>query len=94
MTYNLDRLIESCAEAGANSITVHCEATAHVHRSLVRFRELGCEAGLAFNISTPDDAFQHLTDHVDMLLIMTINPGFGGRSLIPAALPRSSKHAR
>jgi ribulose-phosphate 3-epimerase len=75
-------------DTGANSITVHYEAIPHVHRSLSRIRELGCAVGLAVNISTPPDFLPYLNDRLDMLLIMTINPGFGGQALIPAALPK------
>ncbi|NTI15513.1 ribulose-phosphate 3-epimerase [Agrobacterium rhizogenes] len=88
MTYEADGLIESFVEAGANSITIHYEATPHVHRSLNRIRELGCDVGLAVNISTPLDFLPYLKDRLDMLLVMTINPGFGGQALIPAALPK------
>lgn len=83
-----DRLIEECAEAGANSITIHHEATPHVDRCLRRIRDLGCESGLALNISTPLSVLDYLYDKLDMLLIMTINPGFGGQSFLPLAYPR------
>ncbi len=83
-----DRLIEEFAEAGANSITIHYEATPHVDRCLSRIRELGCESGLALNISTPLSVLDHLYDKLDMLLVMTINPGFGGQSFLPLAYPR------
>ncbi len=74
--------------AGANSITIHYEAANHIHKALTKIRELGCEVGLAINIATPLDVIEYLLDDVDMLLVMTINPGFGGQSLIPAALPK------
>jgi hypothetical protein len=83
-----DRLIEEFAEAGANSITIHHEATPHVDRCLRRIRDLGCESGLALNVSTPLSVLDHLYDKLDMLLIMTINPGFGGQSFLPLAFPR------
>jgi ribulose-phosphate 3-epimerase len=88
MADDVDRLIEDCAEAGANSITIHYEATNHVQRALTKIRALGCEVGLAINIATPVDAIQYVMDDIDMLLVMMINPGFGGQSLIPTALPK------
>ena len=91
MANDVDRLVEDCAPAGANSITVHFEATPHVHRALSKIRELGCEVGLAVNIATPLDAIEYVVDEIDMLLVMTINPGFGGQSLIPAALPKITR---
>jgi ribulose-phosphate 3-epimerase len=91
MANDVDRLVEDCAEAGANSITIHFEATSHVQRALARMRSLGCEVGLAVNISTPVEAIEYVMDDIDMLLVMTINPGFGGQSLIPAALPKIEK---
>lgn len=94
MTNNTDRLVGDCAAAGANSITIHFEATNHVQRALTRIRALGCEVGLAVNIATPLDAIEFVLDDIDMLLVMTINPGFGGQSLIPAALPKIEKAKR
>ncbi|MFS8115192.1 ribulose-phosphate 3-epimerase [Rhizobium jaguaris] len=88
MTNDVDRLVEDCAAAGANSITIHYEATNHIHRALTKIQDLGCEVGLAINIATPLDAIEFVLDDLDMLLVMTINPGFGGQSLIPAALPK------
>jgi len=88
MTYNVDSLIEDIAESGADSITIHYEATPHIHRSLARIRSLGCQVGLAVNISTPLTFLPYLQDELDMLLVMTINPGFGGQTLIPTALPK------
>ena len=94
MANDVDRLVEDCAEAGANSITIHYEATSHIQRALAKIRALGCEAGLAINISTPVDAIEYVIEDIDMLLVMTINPGFGGQSLIPAALPKIERARR
>jgi ribulose-phosphate 3-epimerase len=94
MANDVDRLVEDCAEAGANSITIHYEATSHVQRALARIRALGCDAGLAINISTSVDAIEYVIEDIDMLLVMTINPGFGGQSLIPAALPKIERARR
>ncbi|MVA36889.1 ribulose-phosphate 3-epimerase [Agrobacterium vitis] len=90
MTENIEPLIEASVSAGANSITVHYESTPHVHRALSQIKTSGCQAGLAINISTPVAVVENLLDVFDMLLIMTINPGFGGQTLIPASLPKIS----
>lgn len=83
-----ERLIEDFAESGANMITIHYESTPHVDRCLSRIRQLGCKTGLALNISTPLSVIEYLHDKLDMVLIMTINPGFGGQSFLPLAYPR------
>lgn len=94
MTNDVDRLVDDCTAAGADSITVHYEATNHIHRALTKIRGSGCGVGLAINIVTPLDAIEFVLDDIDMLLVMTINPGFGGQSLIPAALPKIEKAKR
>jgi ribulose-phosphate 3-epimerase len=73
---------------------VHYEASNHIQRALTRIRSLGCQAGLAINIATPVDTIDHILGDIDMLLVMTINPGFGGQSLIPAALPKIEQARR
>lgn len=78
-----DRHIEAFAEAGADSITFHLEATPHANRVLSAIRELGCLAGLAINPQTPPEAVAELRGYADIVLCMTINPGWGGQSLIP-----------
>ncbi len=78
-----DPLIKDFADAGADIITVHAEAGPHLHRSLQAIRALGKKAGVALNPSTPASAIQHVMDLVDMVLVMTVNPGFGGQSFIP-----------
>jgi ribulose-phosphate 3-epimerase len=83
-----ERYIDAFAAAGASIITVHAEATPHVHRALQQIRQAGCRAGLALNPGTPLSAAQWLMDDFDLLLLMTVNPGFGGQQLIPAVLDK------
>ena len=78
-----DPYLQAFAEAGADIITIHAEAGAHLHRSLQTIRALGKKAGVALNPSTPVSAIAHVMDLVDLILIMTVNPGFGGQSYIP-----------
>lgn len=78
-----DPLLQDFADAGADIITVHAEAGPHLHRSLQRIRALGKKAGVALNPATPADAVDHVMDLVDLILVMTVNPGFGGQSFIP-----------
>ncbi len=85
MVMQPERLIEEFAEAGANMITIHYESTPHIDRCLRRIQDLGCQSGLALNVSTPLAVLDYLHDKVDMVLIMTINPGFGGQSFLPLA---------
>ena len=82
----VDRIIPDFAAAGADIITFHPEATRHIDRTLQLARDHGCRCGLVFNPATPLDYLQHVIDKVDMVLIMSVNPGFGGQSFIPAAL--------
>ncbi|MGD9600466.1 MAG: ribulose-phosphate 3-epimerase [Gammaproteobacteria bacterium] len=82
----VDRLIADFAEAGATYITFHPEASRHVDRSLSLIRDAGCKSGLVFNPATPLDALRYVMDKVDMVLLMSVNPGFGGQSFIPATL--------
>ena len=84
----VDGLIPAFAEAGADYITFHPEASAHVDRSLQLIRDQGCKAGLVFNPATPLDHLEYVLDRVDMVLIMSVNPGFGGQAFIPAALDK------
>ncbi|NNC77967.1 MAG: ribulose-phosphate 3-epimerase [Woeseiaceae bacterium] len=88
MVEPVDRLIPDFAKAGANYITFHPEASRHVDRSLGLIREQGIKSGLVFNPATPLDWLSHVLDKVDMVLIMSVNPGFGGQSFIPAALDK------
>jgi ribulose-phosphate 3-epimerase len=80
-----ERHVAEFARAGADSITVHYEATPHVHYALKTVREAGCRAGLAINLATPPEVTRELVDSVDMVLCMTINPGWGGQQLVPAS---------
>lgn len=84
----VDRIVADFAEAGANIITFHPEASYHVDRTLSLIRDHGCKAGLAFNPATPLDYLDHVMDHLDLVLIMSVNPGFGGQSFIPEALKK------
>jgi ribulose-phosphate 3-epimerase len=89
-----ERHVEEFAKAGADSITVHYEATPHVHYALSRVHDAGCRASLAINISTPPDVVAELVDELDMVLCMTINPGWGGQKLVESSfgkLERLSK---
>jgi ribulose-phosphate 3-epimerase len=80
-----ERQVEEFAKAGADSITVHYEATPHVHYALTKVKEAGCRASLAINISTPPDVVTELVDELDMVLCMTINPGWGGQKLVESS---------
>jgi ribulose-phosphate 3-epimerase len=86
MVRPVDALIESFAKAGASWITFHPEASEHVDRSLQLVRDLGCRAGLVFNPATPLSWLEYLLDKIDMVLIRSVNPGFGGQKFIPSAL--------
>ncbi len=88
MVVPVDRLIGDFAEAGATYITFHPEASRHVDRSLQLVRDAGCKAGLVFNPATPLDAMRYVMDKLDMVLLMSVNPGFGGQSFIPSALDK------
>jgi ribulose-phosphate 3-epimerase len=88
MVKPVDRIIPDFAEAGASYITFHPEATEHLDRSLQLVRDRGCKSGLVFNPATPLDALTHVMDKIDMVLIMSVNPGFGGQSFIPEALEK------
>ena len=86
MVKPVDRLIPDFAEAGASYITFHPEASEHIDRTLQMIRELGCKSGLVFNPATPLDCLKHVMDKVDVILLMSVNPGFGGQSFIPETL--------
>ncbi len=86
MVKPVDRVIPDFAKAGANYITFHPEASEHVDRSLGLIKDSGCKAGLVFNPATSLDYLEYVMDKVDMILIMSVNPGFGGQSFIPQAL--------
>jgi len=88
MVSPVDALITDFAEAGASYITFHPEASEHVDRSLQLIRDKGCKAGLVFNPATPLTWLDYVLDRVDMILIMSVNPGFGGQKFIPSALSK------
>ncbi|HJV82430.1 ribulose-phosphate 3-epimerase [Noviherbaspirillum sp.] len=84
----VDRIIPDFAKAGANIITFHPETSDHIDRSLQLIRDSGCKAGLVFNPATPLHYLDHVMDKLDIILIMSVNPGFGGQSFIPGALKK------
>ena len=84
----VDRLIPDFAKAGANIISFHPEASEHIDRTLQLIRDQGCKAGLVFNPATPLHHLEHVMDKLDLILIMSVNPGFGGQSFIPEALKK------
>ena len=86
MVKPVDRIIPDFAEAGASYITFHPEASEHIDRTLGMIRELGCKSGLVFNPATPLSILDHVMDKVDVILLMSVNPGFGGQSFIPETL--------
>lgn len=83
-----ERYLEDFARAGANTISVHAEVSPHLHRTLSEIRRLGCQAGVVLNPSTPPEAIEYVLEEVDMVLIMTVNPGFGGQKFISAMVPK------
>jgi len=88
MVKPVDRIIPDFAKAGADYITFHPEASEHIDRSLQLIHDHGCKAGLVFNPATPLDHLKYVIDKVDMVLLMSVNPGFGGQSFIPTALDK------
>ncbi len=88
MVRPVDRIIPDFARAGATIISFHPEASEHLDRTLGLIREQGCKAGLVFNPATPLAYLDHVMDKVDLVLLMSVNPGFGGQSFIPSALPK------
>ncbi len=88
MVKPVDRIIPDFAKAGASYITFHPEATEHIDRSLQLVRDHGCKCGLVFNPATPLHYLDHVMDKLDMILLMSVNPGFGGQSFIPSTLAK------
>jgi ribulose-phosphate 3-epimerase len=86
-----DLYLEAFAEAGCDIITVHAEATKHLDRSLQAIRALGKKAGVAINPATPVDAIEYVLDRIDLVLMMTVNPGFGGQAFIPAMVDKIAR---
>ena len=91
MVEPVDRIVPDFAKAGANLISFHPEASAHVHRTLGLIKDNGCQAGLVLNPATPIQQLDHTLDQIDLVLLMSVNPGFGGQSFIPATLQKISQ---
>ena len=89
MVKPVDRIIPDFAKAGASMITFHPEASEHIDRSLDLIKESGCQAGLVLNPATPLSILEHVMDKLDMILLMSVNPGFGGQSFIPETLNKT-----
>jgi ribulose-phosphate 3-epimerase len=94
MVKPVDRIIPEFAKAGANIISFHPEASEHVDRTLALIKECGCKAGLAFNPATPLTHLDHTLDKLDLVLLMSVNPGFGGQQFIPSVLPKIAEVRR
>jgi ribulose-phosphate 3-epimerase len=91
MVKPVDRIVPDFARAGATWITFHPEASEHVDRTIGLIREHGCRPGLVLNPATPVNWLDHVLEKIDMVLLMSVNPGFGGQSFIPSALPKIAK---
>ena len=87
----VDPFLESFAKAGSDIVSVHVEAGPHLHRSLQAIRALGKKAGVSLNPATPASALRHVLDRLDLILVMSVNPGFGGQAFIPAMLDKISE---
>ncbi|MEP7001101.1 MAG: ribulose-phosphate 3-epimerase [bacterium] len=94
MVVEPERYFDDFASAGASGLTIHAEAAPHLDRQLARIRELGCTAGVALNPSTPLDAVDDVLDKLDLLLVMSVNPGFGGQQFIRRAIDRIARARR
>lgn len=91
MVQPVDSIIPEFIKAGANLISFHPEATAHIDRTISLIKEGGCQVGIAFNPATPLHYLDHILDKIDLVLIMSVNPGFGGQSFIPSAIDKIKK---
>jgi ribulose-phosphate 3-epimerase len=94
MVLHPESYLEDFASAGATGLTIHAEATSHLQRHLTHIRSLGCRAGVAINPATSLDAIREVMADIDLLLVMTVNPGFGGQSFIPASIDKISRARR
>ncbi|MEJ2369843.1 MAG: ribulose-phosphate 3-epimerase, partial [Gemmatimonadales bacterium] len=94
MVHEPGRFLASFADAGADLITIHQEASLHLHRDLVEIRKLGCRCGVAINPATPAEAIGEVLHLVDLVLVMTVNPGFGGQRFISSVLPKLGRIRR
>lgn len=88
MIYGAENFIDEFAQAGSDSITVHVEACPHLHRVIQQIRMAGCSPGVALNPATPISTVEHVLGDIDLILVMTVNPGFGGQQLIESTLPK------
>ncbi len=91
MIQDPERSLADYAAAGCDILTIHAEATTHLHRTVQMIHDLGCKAGVALNPATPLSAVEHVIGELDLLLIMTVNPGFGGQKFIDAMIPKIEK---
>ena len=91
MVKPVDRIVPDFAKAGASLISFHPEASEHVHRTIGLIRDSGCQVGLVFNPATPLDYLEHTLGEIDLVLIMSVNPGFGGQRFIPSALDKLNR---
>jgi ribulose-phosphate 3-epimerase len=91
MIDNPDQYIEAFAKAGADYITVHVEACRHLHRTIHHIKSFGIKAGVVLNPATPVNTIEHILKDIDMVLLMSVNPGFGGQKFIPEVLPKIRK---
>ncbi|MCM3113980.1 ribulose-phosphate 3-epimerase [Neobacillus sp. MER 74] len=91
MIENPDEYIEAFVKAGADYITVHVEACRHLHRTIQNIKSFGIKAGVVLNPATPVESIQHIIGEIDMVLLMSVNPGFGGQKFIPEVLPKIRK---
>ncbi len=94
MVENPEDYLEPFAETGCRVITIHVETGRHLHRLLTHIRELGCEAGISLNPATPVELLRPVLPFVDVILVMTVNPGFGGQKMIPEVLPKITELSR
>lgn len=94
MVVQPEKYFDDFASAGANGLTIHAEVSPHLQRQLVRIRELGCRAGVAINPSTSLDAVGEVVPDIELLLVMTVNPGFGGQKFIPGSLDKVARARR
>jgi ribulose-phosphate 3-epimerase len=91
MVVEPEKYFDDFAKAGANGLTIHVEAAPHLHRQLQRIRELGCAAGVALNPATPLESIAEAIPYIDLLLVMTVNPGFGGQEFIPTSVEKIAR---
>ncbi|MBM3907957.1 MAG: ribulose-phosphate 3-epimerase [Gemmatimonadetes bacterium] len=88
MVVEPEKYFDSFAKAGASVLTIHVEAAPHLHRQVARIKELGCRAGVALNPATPIESVRDIASDLDLLLVMTVNPGFGGQAFIPSSVEK------